>query len=64
MTEFVGPLYQGRLPESYLYLLLVATGGVPATLRLDNNGTIAGQNVYTLKPGTNLLVSFDGTNLS
>jgi hypothetical protein len=45
-------------------LLIVATGGVAATLKLDNGGTIAGQSVYTLKPGTLLLVAFDGTNLS
>jgi len=45
-------------------LLIIATGGVPATLKLDNNGTISGQSVYTLKPGTLLLVRFDGTNLN
>jgi len=45
-------------------LLIVATGGVAAKLKLDNNGTISGQSVYTLNPGTVLLVAFDGTNLS
>ena len=45
-------------------LLIVATGGVTATLKLDNGGTISGQSVYTLKPGTLLLVAFDGTNLN
>jgi hypothetical protein len=105
MTEYVGSLYQGHLPQSYLYLLptanvlrsgsinpanlgclniiggfavtiqsaglalnqtlmIVATGGVSATLKLDNNGTISGQSIYTLKPGTLLLVQFDGTNLN
>jgi hypothetical protein len=105
MTEYVGPTYQGRLPQSYLYLLptanvirpgvvnpqglsclniiggfnvtiqsaglvntqallIVATGGVAATLKLDNGGTVSGQSIYTLKPGTLLLVAFDGTNLN
>ncbi len=105
MTEYVGPNYQGHLPQSYLYLLqtmnvlrsgpvnpanlsclnviggfavtiqaaglvttqtllIVATGGVPATLKLDNNGTISGKSIYTLNPGTLLLVAFDGTNLN
>jgi hypothetical protein len=45
-------------------LLIVATGGVPATLKLDNGGTIGGLGVYTLNPGTALSVTFDGTNLS
>jgi hypothetical protein len=45
-------------------LLIVATGGVAAMLKLDNGGTISGQSVYTLKPGTLLLVAFDGTNLN
>ena len=45
-------------------LLIVATGGVAATLKLDNGGTIGGQSVYTLNPGTVLLAGFDGTNLS
>jgi hypothetical protein len=45
-------------------LLIVATGGVAATLKLDNNGTISGQNIYTIRPGTLLLVQFDGTNLN
>jgi hypothetical protein len=45
-------------------LLIVATGGVAATLKLDNGGTISGQSIYTLKPGTILLVQFDGTNLN
>lgn len=105
MTEYAGPLYEGNLPQSYLYLLqtlnvlrpgtvnptglgclniiggflvtiqtaglvntqsllILATGGVAATLKLDNGGTIAGQSVYVLKPGTLLQVSFDGTNLN
>lgn len=105
MTEYVGPLYQGRLPENYLRLvetldvlrsssinpanlgclnviggfniviqtsglihnqtlLIVATGGVAATLRLDSGGLVAGQSVYTLKPGTLLTASWDGTNLN
>jgi hypothetical protein len=45
-------------------LLIVATGGVAATLKLDNGGTVGGQSIYTLKPGTLLLVTFDGTNLN
>ena len=41
-----------------------ATGGTASKLKLDNGGTISGQSVYTLNPGTVLLVGFDGTNLS
>ncbi len=105
MTEYVGPNYQGHLPQSYLFLLptanvlrsgpinpanlsclniiggfavtiqaaglvttqtllIVATGGVAAKLKLDNGGSVSGQSIYTLKPGTLLLVAFDGTNLN
>ena len=45
-------------------LLIVATGGVAAKLKLDNGGSVSGQSIYTLKPGTLLLVAFDGTNLN
>ena len=45
-------------------LLILATGGVSASLKLDNGGTIGGAAVYTLKPGNFLSVSYDGTNLS
>jgi hypothetical protein len=46
-------------------LLIVATGGVPANVSLDNNGTIAGvTGNYLLTPGDFLAVSFDGTNLN
>lgn len=45
-------------------LMIVATGGVAATLKLDNGGTVGGQSIYALKPGTLLLVQFDGTNLN
>jgi hypothetical protein len=45
-------------------LLIIATGGVAATLKLDKGGTVSGQSIYTLKPGTLLLVQFDGTNLN
>jgi hypothetical protein len=44
-------------------LLIVATGGVSATLQLDNGGTIAGSAVYTLNPGSALTVQFSGENL-
>ncbi len=42
----------------------IATGGTSCQLKLDNGGTISGQSVYILKPGTVLLVAFDGTNLT
>jgi hypothetical protein len=45
-------------------LLIVATGGVSAILKLDNGGMVGGTTVYTLKPGNFLSVSFDGMNLS
>jgi hypothetical protein len=45
-------------------LLVVATGGVPANLSLDNGGTIATLAAYLLAPGDFLSVSFDGTNLN
>ena len=45
-------------------LLIVATGGVPANLSLDNGGTIATLATYLLAPGDFLSVSFDGTNLN
>jgi hypothetical protein len=41
-----------------------ATGGTASQLKLDNGGTISGQSTYKLNPGTVLLVSFNGTNLS
>jgi hypothetical protein len=45
-------------------MLLLASGGVPATVSLNNGGTIAGSQNYTLKPGNFLSVQFDGTNLN
>jgi hypothetical protein len=45
-------------------LLIVATGGVPASLSLDNGGTIATLAKYLLAPGDFLSVSYDGTNLN
>jgi hypothetical protein len=42
----------------------LATGGTACQLKLDNGGTVSGQSTYTLNPGTVLLVSFNGTNLS
>ncbi len=45
-------------------LLIVATGGVTATIELDNGGTIAGLAPYVLNPGTVLEVVYDGTNLN
>lgn len=45
-------------------LLILATGGVPASLALSNGGTIAGSQNYILKPGNFLSVLFDGTNLN
>jgi hypothetical protein len=45
-------------------LLVVATGGVPANLSLDNGGTIAGLATYFLTPGDFLSASFDGVNLN
>jgi hypothetical protein len=44
-------------------LLLVATGGVAATVQLSNGATVAGSTSYILKPGNFLSVYFDGTNL-
>jgi hypothetical protein len=44
-------------------LLIVATGGIPASVQPNNAGTIAGSAVYTLRPGTALTVQFDGINL-
>jgi hypothetical protein len=44
-------------------LLLLASGGVSASVSLSNGGTIAGSQNYTLKPGDFLNVGFDGTNL-
>jgi hypothetical protein len=52
----------GLLTSKPFYFL--ATGGTACQLKLDNGGTVSGQSAYTLKPGTVLLVSFDGTNLS
>jgi hypothetical protein len=45
-------------------LLLLASGGVSATVTLSNGGTIAGLQSYPLKPGNFLSVVFDGTNLT
>jgi hypothetical protein len=46
-------------------VLIVATGGVPAKVSLDNGGTVAGiTGKYLLTPGDFLAVSFDGTNLN
>ena len=45
-------------------LLVVATGGVPTSLSLDNGGTIATFAKYLLTPGDFLSVSYDGTNLN
>ena len=45
-------------------LLLLASGGVSATVTLSNGGTIAGSQSYLLKPGNFLSVVFDGTNLT
>jgi Na+-translocating ferredoxin:NAD+ oxidoreductase RnfE subunit len=45
-------------------LLLLASGGVAATVALSNGGTVAGFLNFALKPGNFVTVTFDGTNLS
>jgi len=52
----------GLLASKPFYFL--STGGVAAQLKLDNGGTISGKSIYTLNPGTVLLVAFDGANLN
>jgi len=44
-------------------LLIVASGGVAASVSLSNGGTVAGDANYILQPGDFLSVQFDGTNL-
>lgn len=45
-------------------LLILATGGTQASVKLDSNGTIGGASVAIIQPGTFTIFQFDGTNLN
>jgi hypothetical protein len=45
-------------------LLLVATGGVVASIALSNKGTIAGSLIFKVNPGPPASLTYDGTNLN